>query len=328
LLLEQTPRVYSSSDIRSAIQELITGTSAQYPAAVAFVDKVKTKNGVKIAQLSGYSQSGYMLKVGIDNNIKTTVFNGFYNYSDLTKAELDKMRENPMKFANYSFDSWGNALAFVPDFTPTGLLHDYTSGKINRENIYPGLVLLPGGAHSPLSLFNGHFWPNGNILQDGLIFTPKNFSDYSKNDYNKIVAPKIKNLKTMLVGGSLSGTQRIAIETELVSYTARALRDQTESWYDDANANLKKLQDAAKRSDEALIQKIKDSGGNLMSQAEAKQLFYEYAGYNKYDANLYDDLSKQIKNAYQKKLKIAEQMESLVEKSIEHDSSAARDIFK
>ncbi|MDR2977257.1 MAG: hypothetical protein LBV19_08225 [Streptococcaceae bacterium] len=48
----------------SADQRLITGTSGQFNEAKAFVKEVAKIDGVTVAQLSGYSQSAYMLKIG------------------------------------------------------------------------------------------------------------------------------------------------------------------------------------------------------------------------------------------------------------------------
>lgn len=85
--------VYGSGRISSSTQE---------PVAEKFVNKLMTNHpDWKISQLTGYSQSAYMLKVGAKYQISTVVFNGWFQYGALTSSEKEFMANNPDLFVNY-----------------------------------------------------------------------------------------------------------------------------------------------------------------------------------------------------------------------------------
>lgn len=54
-----------------------------------------------MTELSGYSQSAYMLKLGAQYHIPTTVFNGWLRYSTLNEDEKKFMAKHPEYFANF-----------------------------------------------------------------------------------------------------------------------------------------------------------------------------------------------------------------------------------
>lgn len=66
--------------------EKVAKLSPQYTNAENYIEELK-QEGYNISQLSGYSQSAYMLKVGANNHIPTTVFNGWFNYDSLSSDE-------------------------------------------------------------------------------------------------------------------------------------------------------------------------------------------------------------------------------------------------
>lgn len=111
-----------SKDLKSAAKGLSPNGSPQADVALQYVGDLINNNPTwTINQLSGYSQSAYMLKVGAHFKIPTTVFSGWFQYRSLTPAEERFMKENPHLFINYrqknddvtkwnDFNSeWGNS---------------------------------------------------------------------------------------------------------------------------------------------------------------------------------------------------------------------------
>ncbi|MDR0298762.1 MAG: hypothetical protein LBI13_01555 [Streptococcaceae bacterium] len=193
-----------SVDVQNAIGEVATGTSGQYGDAKSFVDKVNQMSGVTVVQYSGYSQSGsYMLRLGLENSIPTTVFNGFYSYSDLSQKELDEIKNNPLKYKNYRFKA--DSTAPIADY-----LHDPSK--------YPGVIWLPGGKHSPLSTFDSWFFPDGNLIKNGKL---KNGTVVSSvhQALKQMSERNIPNLQSQI--RSASGSQKIALRDELLVSVAQ-----------------------------------------------------------------------------------------------------------
>ncbi|MBP1045469.1 hypothetical protein I6N96_04215 [Enterococcus sp. BWM-S5] len=77
------------------------GGSPQTKQAEDFVDYMINVKGYTVTHLSGYSQSAYMLKIGAQFGIPTTVFNGWFLYDSLTDDEKKFMKDNPELFRNY-----------------------------------------------------------------------------------------------------------------------------------------------------------------------------------------------------------------------------------
>ncbi|OTG50548.1 hypothetical protein B7931_09440 [Streptococcus agalactiae] len=62
-------------------------SSTQLKSADKFLKDVQSHDKWTVTQLSGYSQSAYMLKLGAKYHIPTTVFNGWFRYSTLNEDE-------------------------------------------------------------------------------------------------------------------------------------------------------------------------------------------------------------------------------------------------
>ncbi|MBF8807393.1 MAG: hypothetical protein IC227_01980, partial [Enterococcus lacertideformus] len=91
-----------SNDLKAAVKGMAPNGSPQADVALQYVDELINNNPTwSINQLSGYSQSAYMLKVGAHFKIPTTVFSGWFQYRSLTPAEEKFMKENPHLFLNY-----------------------------------------------------------------------------------------------------------------------------------------------------------------------------------------------------------------------------------
>lgn len=81
----------SPKDLSGAVTA-VPSLSLQYKTAEKFVTNLIAEHpDWYINQLSGYSQSAYMLKIGAKYHIPTTVFHGWFNYNTLTKAERTYM---------------------------------------------------------------------------------------------------------------------------------------------------------------------------------------------------------------------------------------------
>ncbi|MBF0778254.1 hypothetical protein [Streptococcus cuniculi] len=76
--------------------------SPQYQVADAFVQEVLDDERVKqVTQLSGYSQSAYVLKVGDKYGIPTTTFNAWFHYGSLSDEEKEFIKSHPGLFIDY-----------------------------------------------------------------------------------------------------------------------------------------------------------------------------------------------------------------------------------
>lgn len=104
--------------------------SPQYQVAEAFVQEVlEDKQVQQVTQLSGYSQSAYMLKVGAKYGIPTTTFNAWFHYGSLSEEEKDFIRAHPGSFIDYRKRKDG-VVAFGPGNDPTWSGYDENLGTI------------------------------------------------------------------------------------------------------------------------------------------------------------------------------------------------------
>lgn len=104
--------------------------SPQYRVADAFVQEVLDDKRVKqVTQLSGYSQSAYMLKVGAKHGIPTTTFNAWFHYGSLSEEEKDFIRTHPGFFIDYRKRE-DRVVAFGPGNDPTWSGYDESLGTI------------------------------------------------------------------------------------------------------------------------------------------------------------------------------------------------------
>ena len=182
-------------DIQGALGGNSQRGSYQVQSADDFVSKLK-KDGYNITQLSGYSQSAYMLKIGAKYKIPTTVFNGWFHYSTLTKEEQDFMKNNPELFLNYRQNrdlvTW---------------LNDYNTSS----NDYGTTVWVKGDSHM---LDGWKFDKNGKLIVNDA-------NDQAVVDINQIgnsAAILLKELtllrdKLSKSGGSLSSSERIFLDS-------------------------------------------------------------------------------------------------------------------
>ncbi|MFC0234404.1 hypothetical protein ACFFIF_10410 [Vagococcus entomophilus] len=94
------PSIRTANDLVGAAEgKFFKEGSGQVKAANQFVEDVQKQ--YSISQLSGYSQSSYMLKMGAKHGIPTTVFNGWFKYDTLNQEEKDFMAKHSDMFINY-----------------------------------------------------------------------------------------------------------------------------------------------------------------------------------------------------------------------------------
>ncbi|WP_228065069.1 hypothetical protein [Streptococcus cuniculi] len=104
--------------------------SPQYQVADAFVQEVLDDERVKqVTQLSGYSQSAYVLKVGAKYGIPTTTFNAWFHYGSLSKEEKEFIKSHPGLFIDYRKTD-DNVVALGPGNDPTWSGYDESLGTI------------------------------------------------------------------------------------------------------------------------------------------------------------------------------------------------------
>ena len=123
-------------DVLEALDGATNIGSLQEPVAEKFVEKITSEHpDWKITQLTGYSQSAYMLKVGAKYQIPTVTFNGWFQYGTLTSEEKNFMKNNPNFFTNYRKKedavTWWN---------------DFNSSSFNSDD-FGTVVWLAGKSH-------------------------------------------------------------------------------------------------------------------------------------------------------------------------------------
>lgn len=134
------------TDFKSALKGMSPNGSPQDEVALKYVgDLISNHPDWTINQLSGYSQSAYMIKAGAHFKIPTTVFGGWFQYRSLSESEEKFMRENPHLFLNYRQKNdnvtifndlnklWGNSDDFGTIVWIDGDSHDLGSWEFDEK---------------------------------------------------------------------------------------------------------------------------------------------------------------------------------------------------
>ncbi|AYF99871.1 lipase family protein [Lactococcus allomyrinae] len=297
--------------VRTGLNSSVHGDS-QFSSAQKFYQEVSKMPDVKVVSTTGHSLGGALAqKVAAAYHLSSVTFSTAGVSSQLTAEEK----------------LWAS-----------GAGKDLLLNFVHSDDLVPMLsnakaygTWLAAGVFGDNSILGRHnldsyrFDSDGNVKdQSGApIFSPKMLKAI-KSSYKKVVAPKIKELKTVLASGGVSGSAKIALETELVAYTAKALRAKALNWYENSIQDLEKIQKNYQTKEQEMIQSCKNAGGPLMSHAEAKSIYHSIAGYRAYEASEFKDVQAQLKRAYKRQLKVAENMESLVSKTLENDQSLSQ----
>lgn len=76
-------------------------SSPQYFVLDKWIDDLQTEKNYNIVQLSGYSQSSFVLKAGAKYHIPTTTFNAWFHYNSLSVEEQEFIKNNSEIFIDY-----------------------------------------------------------------------------------------------------------------------------------------------------------------------------------------------------------------------------------
>ncbi|MBL1226565.1 hypothetical protein IW510_15680 [Enterococcus sp. BWR-S5] len=124
----------------------------QLGVAEDFVNRVNDVDGYTVTQLSGYSQSAYMLEVGGRLGIPTTVFNGWFIYNNLSPEARKFIKENPHLFINYRHNK-----------DMTTFLNDFNSSLYTGED-FGTIIWVEGDSHN---IKGWEFDKNGRLIVNG-----------------------------------------------------------------------------------------------------------------------------------------------------------------
>ena len=133
-------------DVVSAVKGMGPIGSPQGEEAISYVGDIVEKHpDWTIEQLTGYSQSAYMLKVGAHFGIPATVFCGWFQYRSLSAVEEKFMKTHPTYFIDYrqkkdpvtkwnDFNSlWGNSDNFGTITWMHGTSHELVSYTFDAQ---------------------------------------------------------------------------------------------------------------------------------------------------------------------------------------------------
>lgn len=192
-------------DVLEALDGATNIGSLQEPVAEKFVEKITSEHpDWKITQLTGYSQSAYMLKVGAKYQIPTVTFNGWFQYGTLTSEEKIFMKNNANFFTNYRKKedavTWWN---------------DFNSSSFNSDDF--GTVVWLAG--------KSHHLADWQFDKTGMIILPDNPETQSaiKAQKERLLQVKLaKRMSRLTVikrqltasGGGLSTNEKLYLDSE------------------------------------------------------------------------------------------------------------------
>ena len=192
-------------DVLEALDGATNIGSLQEPVAEKFVEKITSEHpDWKITQLTGYSQSAYMLKVGAKYQIPTVTFNGWFQYGTLTSEEKNFMKNNPNFFTNYRKKedavTWWN---------------DFNSSSFNSDD-FGTVVWLAGKSHH---LADWQFDKTGMII---LPDNPETQSAIKAQKERLLQVQLAKRMSRLTVikrqltasGGGLSTNEKLYLDSE------------------------------------------------------------------------------------------------------------------
>lgn len=172
----------------------------QLGVADSFVGKVNGTDGWTVTQLSGYSQSAYMMLVGAKHKIPTTVFNGWFLYANLSEDEKKFMRDNPELFINYR--NTRDMTTFLND----------GNWQLWAGEDFGTIVWVEGSSHNIFDWEfdeNGYLIVQGDLAEQGLV---------RRKQIEKQAAMLLRGLSTLAAklkasGGGLSSSEKIFLDS-------------------------------------------------------------------------------------------------------------------
>lgn len=242
------PTWRTRNDVINAIKQIPGFNSSQLAVADQFVQSVQKK--YPVAQLTGYSQGAYVLKVGAKYGIPTTVFNGWFRYDKLSKEEADFMGKHPTWFRNYRRKD-DEVVQYLDGNMPDCWYGDH--GEKHEIPTYHTIYWADGTSHS---LDAWKFDKNGNLKE----------IKQTKADQEQLIQQSMRTqLKSLNVlrnkftknGGHLSKNEELFLEssealaaaqgfralvqlevTELIAELKKGVQEAEEVWQDAHNCSL------------------------------------------------------------------------------------------
>lgn len=191
-----------STDVWSAIFQGKAPFQGEGQLGVAddFVDEINGTTGWTVTQLSGYSQSAYMLQVGAKHKIPTTVFNGWFLYANLSEDEKKFMKANPELFINYR--NTKDMTTFLND----------GNWKAWAGEDFGTIIWIEGSSHNIYDWEfdeNGYLIVQGDLAEQGLV---------RRKQIEKQASMLLRGLSTLAKklkasGGGLSSAEKIFLDS-------------------------------------------------------------------------------------------------------------------
>lgn len=244
-------------NLASAADEWAGFQSDQLSSAQAFLKRVQEK--YTVTQLTGYSQGGYMLKIGAEAHIPTTVFNGWFRYSDLTEEERNYIKSHREMFVNFRHNN--------------DEVVRYLDGNIHAGDDLGTIVWVDGSSHD-LSSWN--FDTKGNLIdKKGHVYklpenvdVEKNIEGMQKQFDVQMSALKDLRAKMTASGGGLSAGEKIYLDDA----QALAIVSTASAEFDLAMLNVMKVYQDGIRKQEELWQKTLDKARSMGSLLESWEI--------------------------------------------------------
>ena len=284
----------SPADLQGAFQSIV-GNSTQYDVAERYLlSLMKAHPDWQINQLSGYSQSAYMLKIGAKYHIPATVFHGWFNYNTLTKAERTYMDAHMAQYINYRAHEEEVGVKFV-------ISHDAKNTA--------GSVYYIGGVTSHL-LGSFKFDKNGNIKF--------NIDDVKGEK-------KIANLQASIAKSS--GGKRIALRTSLIHTVSKHAKDLAQGYESAVKAELDKVETDI----ENIVQEINQGAytiQNYLQDWEVDRLIQNYQKSDFWDKGLEASIKQEVSTYKHQLFDFSDTLTAVSRRMADYDSQEGARLFK
>ncbi|GHU44210.1 hypothetical protein FACS1894193_12310 [Bacilli bacterium] len=273
----------------------VPGLSLQYDTAEQYLLKLmKEHPDWQINQLSGYSQSAYMLKIGAKYHIPTTVFHGWFNYNTLTKEEREYMNAHMAQYINY---------------------------RAHEEEVFKKLVVNHDAKNTAGSVYyiggvNSHLRGSFKFDKDGNI--KFNIEDSKGED-------KISNLQGSIAKSS--GGKKIALRTELIATVSEHAKDLAQGYESAIKAELEKAELEIK----TIVQEINQGAyeiQNYLQGWEVDKLIQNYQESDFWDDGLESSIKQEVKKYKNSLYDFSDTLTVVSRRIADYDSQEGARLFK
>ncbi len=268
-------------DLGGAGAEWLSSLSNQYYAADDFYKQVEAE-GYKVTQLSGYSQSAYMLKVGSKHHVKAIVFNGWFNYDSLSEKEKKYIDQHPEAYVNYRKKD-----DKVTQYNVTG----------NASKTHGTVVYVKGSSHD----ITAWQFKKGQIIdQNGHYVNILAVYGEIKGQVAASLEHTYTNMKSRLSAGGYSAHETIFLDYEQASTVASGLGETAQTGCE----QVKGYRDAAVQEAEDLWKEINKRPAFIekLSDEEIMAIFAE-------EGVTYDSIVNSVAEHFDSKVKASQDLE-------------------